>query len=437
MKIKGDTFRFVAYLSPPPAKVGHGKFKDNLNYIDQKNYQTMVDCGFDRAIGLFEERTEHYLAGMKQAQKVGIDYLVRDQFKDGSIEGIIWDGEKTEPSEKALEKIESKIRERFDEYAKMPAYGGILASDEPSAALFTAIKKMQDYYEKTYPGKVFLVNLLPTYGNNEQLYGDMSFNGDYKKDYVQKFIDVVDPQILSFDHYALCFDLKTGENTMSPTQLLNLEVFAECARDSGLDYYVFLLTMGCLWFRTMKTYADIAWQVFSAMAYGAKGAQTFTYWTLLSDGEQEKIVSALVDREGNKTDAWYAMQEVISDVRGFEKEFMKSSWVGTFTVNGCKEENINFKELKHPLKDHPAIKSLSCDGDCIVGVFEREDGYALLPMNFIDPAKLQDITLDLGINATKATLCRGKERTEIGENSKIFLRAGEGVFVIIDKGDMR
>ena len=45
MKIKGDTFRFVAYLSPPPAKVGHGKFKDNLNYIDQKNYQyTSTPC---------------------------------------------------------------------------------------------------------------------------------------------------------------------------------------------------------------------------------------------------------------------------------------------------------------------------------------------------------------------------------------------------------
>ena len=86
---KDIRFHFVAYLSPPPAKVGYGEFAENANFIDEENYRTMTECGFDRAIGLFENRTAHYLAGMRQAEKAGMEYFVRDQFKSGSLEGFI------------------------------------------------------------------------------------------------------------------------------------------------------------------------------------------------------------------------------------------------------------------------------------------------------------------------------------------------------------
>ena len=69
---KDIRFHFVAYLSPPPAKVGYGEFAENANFIDEENYRTMTECGFDRAIGLFENRTAHYLAGMRQAEKAGM-----------------------------------------------------------------------------------------------------------------------------------------------------------------------------------------------------------------------------------------------------------------------------------------------------------------------------------------------------------------------------
>jgi len=42
-----------------------------------------------------------------------------------------------------------------------------------------------------------------------QLSGDEGKeNFDYEKDYVNAFIDIVDPQILSYDHYALIYDKK-------------------------------------------------------------------------------------------------------------------------------------------------------------------------------------------------------------------------------------
>ena len=117
---KDIRFHFVAYLSPPPAKVGYGEFAENANFIDEENYRTMTECGFDRAIGLFENRTAHYLAGMRQAEKAGMEYFVRDQFKSGSLEGFIDHPFRRNPRISAA--LEAKIAKRFDRYADMPAF---------------------------------------------------------------------------------------------------------------------------------------------------------------------------------------------------------------------------------------------------------------------------------------------------------------------------
>lgn len=196
---------------------------------------------------------------------------------------------------------ERAICDRFDEYAKYPAFSGILASDEPPASKFTAIRTVQDWFCGRYPGKEFIVNLLPTYANAEQLSGDEGIeNFDYEKDYVNAFIDIVDPQILSYDHYALIYDKKNDENVMRADYLRNLEIFAECSRRTGKPFYNFMLTIGHLFYRTVRAYEDIAWQVYTSLAYGCTGMQTFTYWTLLSNGEAENITSALVLRDGGQ-----------------------------------------------------------------------------------------------------------------------------------------
>ncbi|RXZ61222.1 hypothetical protein ESZ91_02225 [Candidatus Borkfalkia ceftriaxoniphila] len=422
---------FVAYLSPPPAKVGNGEFADNPNYIDEKNYRTMIDCGFDRAIGLFENQVPHYIAGMRAAEKVGMDYLVRDQFQDGSIEGIIDDLQRSGKScERLLREKERAICDRFDEYAKYPAFSGILASDEPPASKFTAIRTVQDWFCGRYPGKEFIVNLLPTYANAEQLSGDEGIeNFDYEKDYVNAFIDIVDPQILSYDHYALIYDKKNDENVMRADYLRNLEIFAECSRRTGKPFYNFMLTIGHLFYRTVRAYEDIAWQVYTSLAYGCTGMQTFTYWTLLSNGEAENITSALVLRDGGKTQAWYSMRQVISEVRAFEKEFLKYRWCGAMVAGG---PDANFGQLQHTLSAHPAIAGLKADAPCVVGIFEREGTYALLIANFTDPIEKRNVRVSAKMNADGTTVYYRGKRQKSASTISLELESGAGAFVLLE-----
>lgn len=89
------------------------------------------------------------------------------------------------------------------------------------------------------------------------------------------------------------------------------------------------------------------------MAYGAVGAQTFTYWTNLSNGPTEKITNALVDRDGTKMPAWYAMQEVIAEVRAFENVYMNFEWQGVLpAVADVYEGNAMVDLLMEPLESH-------------------------------------------------------------------------------------
>ncbi len=429
-------FRFVAYLSPPPAKVGYGEFADNANYIDEENYRTMTDCGFDSAIGLFEKRVAHYLAGMKQAEKVGMEYFVRDQFKSGSLEGIIDYLGKRRDAAGLLAQKGDKIAERFDKYGEYSAYAGILASDEPPATKFPAIRTVQDWFKARYPEKKFIVNLLPTYANPEQLSGIQGIRTfDFEKDYVRTFIEIVQPEILSYDHYALIYDAAKKENVLREDYLRNLEVFAEASKDTQKPFYNFLLTIGHLFYRTVKTYADIAWQVYTSMAYGVKGVQTFTYWTLLSNGETEKITGALVDREGNKMPAWYAMQRVIREVRSFEDLYMRYHWQGTMPVRGENPENPNFSALKKPLKEHKAVSDIHAEADCIIGAFEENGKYAFLIANFTDPAMRKTAKIFVRFASEKILVCRGGKREEVQLDEGKFsctLESGEGAFLVLE-----
>lgn len=125
----------------------------------------------------------------------------------------------------------------------------------------------------------------------------------------------------------------------------------------------------------MEYYRDIAWQVYTAMAYGAVGAQTFTYWTNLSNGASEKITGALVDRDGTKLPAWYAMQEVTKEVNAFENVYMNFDWQGTLPVVADKyESNPMVDMMLTPLTEHDRIASVSTTGDAIIGAFKDKEG---------------------------------------------------------------
>lgn len=434
-----NRFQFVAYMSPPPADARDGKKTFSVeNFVTEEHFSNVKKCGFNRLSAIYEHTEEQYLASMALCDRLGLEYMARDQVEGESLRDLFRDHWETEEETAAyLQKIQPQLKSRFDEYAKHPSFVGILASDEPHTGKFPALKSVQDWFERSYPGKEFEINLLPDYANGEQLTGIAGAQKDYQK-HVDDFADIVRPKFLSYDHYPLMIDREKNEYYIRSTYLKNLEVIAKKAKERGIPFRVFLLTLGHWSFRTVTTYEEIAWQVYTAMAYGATGAQTFTYWTMLGHkpNNPEHVTTALVGVNGELLPAWFAMREVISEVRSFEREFLQFDWQKClYCLSGEGRKNPLFEELDKNTDD--ILQSVKTDADAIVGCFAREGKRAYLVSNVSDPDyRLKTATElcfdgDYGVTVYQ----NGKKSSACTDGNKLLLsvRSGGGAFVVLEK----
>ena len=82
-----------------------------------------------------------------------------------------------------------------EDYSKHPALAGYFYVDEPGAGAFGGLGEVVAYLKTRDPAHPTFINLLPNYANAQQL-GTTSYD-----DHVRKFIEQVQPQLVSYDHY--------------------------------------------------------------------------------------------------------------------------------------------------------------------------------------------------------------------------------------------
>lgn len=431
MKEKG--IRFVAYLSPPQENV-YENLK-NPNCITDEHYRNMCDCGFDYAIGLFEDKEKYYRQAMEMCRKFGVKYFVRDQFEGKSLEWIIDDRGKNGTPEELLDKNADVLKTRFDSYREFPAFFGLLASDEPCADKFPAIRTVSEWFYRNCPNVEFEVNLLPIYASSEQLSGFPDKRYSYTQ-YLDDYVRIVEPRTLSYDFYALGKNDKTGELTINPDYLYNLELVAHKAKEIGVPFYTFLQTIGHWSFRTIERYSELAWQVYTALAFGAGGAQTFTYWTLLGDHEKDgsRITHGVVGQNGELTNTYFACKETIAEVRAFEKEYATFKWLGARGVNADADNpNPMISRLKNEIGFCGAVRGVKTTGDVVIGFFGKPYSSAILVSNVTDPTPDTSAEVTIFVSAKEATVYYGGTKTVRDVSSgelKLTLRGGSGAFVI-------
>ena len=381
--MKGNNFTFSAYMSPPPKFARDGKNVSTAvrDFLCDDSYDDVKACGFDSVVGLYEHTVEQFEKAIGLAAKRGISFIVRDQndFSDNTEKVI----QKIALGEDAS--LETEILfDRLDKYFVNANAVSLLAYDEPSVKMFTALAEMKKKFSERFPDKEFIVNLLPNYANENQLFGDENRKDDYRK-YLEEFIGIVGTDNIYYDNYPLM--IAEGKPVIREEYFSNLEDVANICKKYDKDFYVFLLTLGHWSFRTVKDYRDIAWQVYTAMAYGAAGALTFTYWTMLgfAPGNKENVTTALVTQDGKPTSAYYAMKEVIAEVKTFDKVYSGCKWV----ESACfLSENSKIRKVADILRNKSVngIELLFSDNDALVGAFDCGKRKAYMIVNISDPA---------------------------------------------------
>lgn len=152
------------------------------------------------------------------------------------------------------------------DYGDAAALDGYVVADEPTADAFGTVGATVRALRAADPARLAYVNLLPIY-----LPPDLLAAPSYEA-YLAQFVREADPQLLSVDHYPF------GHERDRSTFFANLEALRSAALHAELPFLWIVLAMPHGPYRD-PTEAELAWQVFHAIAFGARGVSYFAYWT--------------------------------------------------------------------------------------------------------------------------------------------------------------
>lgn len=166
---------------------------------------------------------------------------------------------------------------KLDYYLDFPGMDEMLAGymldDEPNNnVLFEQIGDATEYiYANDENESLPIVNLLPDFGTS----WTADFN-DYGE-YVDSYIALASPAVLSYDHYAILDD-----GSDRPSFYSNMELIRQKALENEIGFMGFALVTSIDNVYRTPSESDLNWQVYSLITYGAKG---IFYWNYrIEDG---------------------------------------------------------------------------------------------------------------------------------------------------------
>ncbi|MCY2925761.1 MAG: hypothetical protein NT031_10025, partial [Planctomycetota bacterium] len=211
-------------------------------------YKEIADCGMNLA--LTPCGPDDPAARLDLCQKVGIKAVV----------GLDLPASKDDPD------FTKKLDAQIAKYASHPALSSYFIDDEPGVPKFEYLAAVNQYLLKKDPKHLPYINLLPNYA------GDPAWNGPAYEQSVAKYIDVVKPALVSWDHYRQMFE--GGDESY---YWRNLEIIRKLSLKAKTPMIQIIVSIKHMGYRECSE-ADLRWQVYTSLAYGSHGIIFFTYW---------------------------------------------------------------------------------------------------------------------------------------------------------------
>jgi hypothetical protein len=298
-----------------------------------------------------------------------------------------------------------------------PACWGFSVYDEPSVKDFERLRSVVDNLRKTSPGKLAYINLLPNGASSGQWGVD-----DYEH-YVSRFVNEVNPDVLSMDHYPM---MKPG-NDGRKGYCDNLEVMRKYSLEKQIPFWNFFNTMP-FGPHFDPTEAQLRWQIYTSLAYGAKGVLYFCYYT--PDGDEFPKGGAIITRDGRKTRHYYEAQRINHAIKNLGPTLMKLTSTAIYRIQPGDDPAA-------VLKGTPICQLTP--GDYLVGVFQHADGRKAVLLNNYDFAysSWPTVTFDAHDNVVEVDPETSKERPVMDdspamEGLQLSLDAGAGRLFMIE-----
>ncbi|OJV36726.1 MAG: hypothetical protein BGO33_04220 [Bacteroidia bacterium 43-41] len=208
-----------------------------------------------------------------------------------------------------------------------PANGGYFLLDEPITSEFPKLKELLQKIEAIDSTHFCYINLFPNVAMPE-LYSPIDY-----RNYVALFLNKIPVKILSFDHYPIV------NGFIRVNWYQNLEIIQSEADKAGIHFWAFALTTAHDYY-PIPDLAQLRLQVYSNLAYGAKGIQYFTYWTPTSN--RWDFHKGPIDVDGSKTIVYDYLQQMNNEIQNYSLIFLTSK---TIKVSHFGEIPLETKEL--------------------------------------------------------------------------------------------
>ena len=291
----------------------------------------MKDCGLTVA-GFVAPGT------LDACQAAGLKAIVSDK----RVSSYDWTAVKPEVAR-------SNVTSLIAEVGRHPAVYGYYLRDEPGADFFPGLARVAEVIHELAPDKWAYINLFPDYAVNSQL------KATNYEDYLERFVNAVHPTTLSYDNYAILDNGELRQNFWS-----NLESMRTVALKYNLPFWNIVLSVAHFSYREPSA-ADLRFEVYSSLAYGARGIAYFTYFT----SETGNYRMAPIDQFGHETATWDYMRSVNLQVQQLAPTLLQLT----------SDDVYHFGTV--PAGSHgPSTNSLvtAADGQIFVGDFTHKDG---------------------------------------------------------------
>lgn len=237
--------------------------------------------------------------------------------------------------------------------------------DEPSSTIFPQLRERVAAIRQARPDKLAYINLYPNYANSKQL-GVATY-----EEHVARFVSQVQPDVLCMDHYPI---FKPAGDSRD-RYCRNLETMRVHSVKAGIPFWNYFNTAP-FGPHTDPTEDQIRWQVYTSIAYGAKGVAYFTYGT--PDTFEFPKGSAILQRDGSRTRHWYQARRINARIKKLGPTLMQLRSTGVYRVKPGDDpadalRATPIRTISHAEVDPP--------NDYLVGVFRHADGRRAVMLN--------------------------------------------------------
>lgn len=293
----------------------------------------------------------------------------------------------------------------------------IMGKDEPTPIRFPGLLEEKARLEKILPDVPYFNNLLPCYVS-KKIIPDHDAYLKYLTDYRDKF----KPRFVTMDYYCL----HTKPPIYARSIWNNLYDMQKVFGNTGTDWGIILAVLHFGSNRSPSE-AELRWQVYCSLAYGAKIIGWFTFLQPI-DRKLKPAADAPIQRDGNRSFHYAMLRKINREILQLGPTLLKLKSKGTF------HSPVMARQLySYPVKEGNMVSKVS-GGQAIVGEFiHKDNGKAYFILSNRDFMKSADFELTFApdIRALReVSKVNGelKPREEIGSGGvfKLKLAAGDG-----------